>query len=54
MSTMFATSAPGYNKLVSLTLEPEDTITLRVHVTRLRHLSNDEKAEHVLYTANWI
>ena len=49
MSTMFATSTPGYKKLASLALEPEDAITLRARVIRLRHLSNDEKAEHVLY-----
>jgi len=45
----FATSTPGYKKLTSLALEPEDAITLRARVIRLRHLSNDEKAEHGLY-----
>ena len=49
-SAAFATSTPGYKKLASLALEPEDDITLRARrVTRLRHLSNDEKAEHGLY-----
>ena len=45
----FATSTPGYKKLTSLALEPEDAITLRARVIRLRHLANDEKAEHGLY-----
>ena len=49
MSTTFVTSAPGYNKLASLALEPEGAITLRARVVHLQHLSNDEKAEHVLY-----
>lgn len=49
--TVFATSTPGYKKLASLALEPEDAITLRARVIRLRHLSNDEKAEHVLYNS---
>lgn len=46
---VFATNTPGYKKLTSLALEPEDAITLRARVIRLRHLSNDEKAEHGLY-----
>lgn len=46
----FATSTPGYKKLTSLALEPEDAITLRARVIRLRHLSSDEKAEHRLYS----
>lgn len=50
-SAMFATSTPGYKKLASLALEPEDAITLRARVIRLKHLSNDEKAEHGLYNA---
>lgn len=45
----FATSTPGYKKLASLALEPEDAITLRARVIRLRHLSADEKTEHGLY-----
>jgi E3 ubiquitin-protein ligase TRIP12 len=45
----FATSTPGYKKLASLALEPEDAITLRARVIRLRHLSGDEKAEHGVY-----
>ena len=48
-TTTFATSTPGYKKLASLALEPEDAITLRARVIRLRHISNDEKAEHGLY-----
>ena len=48
-AAVFATSTPGYKKLASLALEPEDAITLRARVIRLRHLSNDEKAEHGLY-----
>jgi len=48
-SAGFATSTPGYKKLASLALEPEDAITLRARVIRLRHLSNDDKAEHGLY-----
>ena len=48
-SAAFATSTPGYKKLTSLALEPEDAITLRARVIRLRHLSVDEKAEHGLY-----
>jgi E3 ubiquitin-protein ligase TRIP12 len=48
-SAAFATSTPGYKKLASLALEPEDAITLRARVIRLRHLSKDEKAEHGLY-----
>ena len=46
----FATSTPGYKKLASLALEPEDAITLRARVIRLRHLSKDEKAEQGLYS----
>ncbi|KAF9778308.1 hypothetical protein BJ322DRAFT_1114126 [Thelephora terrestris] len=46
----FATSTPGYKKLTSLALEPEDAITLRARVIRLRHLSSDEKAEHGVYS----
>jgi len=49
MSAAFATSTPGYKKLASLALEPEDAITLRARVIRLRHISNDEKVEHGLY-----
>ena len=49
MSATFATSTPGYKKLTSLALEPEDAITLRARVIRLKHLSSDEKAEHELY-----
>ena len=49
VSAVFAASTPGYKKLASLALEPEDAITLRARVIRLRHLSNDEKAEHGLY-----
>ena len=48
-SAAFATSTPGYKKLTSLALEPEDAITLRARVIRLRHLSIDEKTEHGLY-----
>lgn len=49
MSAAFASITPGYKKLASLALEPEDAITLRARVIRLRHLSSDEKAEHGLY-----
>lgn len=45
----FATSTPGYKKLASLALEPEDAITLRARVIRLKYLSNDEKTEQGLY-----
>lgn len=51
MSAVFATSTPGYKKLASLALEPEDAITLRARVIRLKHISNGEKAEHGLYNA---
>lgn len=49
VAAAFATSTPGYKKLASLALEPEDAITLRARVIRLRYLLNDEKTEHGLY-----
>ncbi|KAF9642377.1 hypothetical protein BDM02DRAFT_3193383 [Thelephora ganbajun] len=42
MATTFTTSTPGYKKLASLTLEPEDTITLRARVICLWHHSNND------------
>lgn len=36
---------PGYKKLTSLALEPEDAITLRARVIQFRHLTRDNDAE---------
>ncbi|KAJ7251448.1 hypothetical protein C8J57DRAFT_1078213 [Mycena rebaudengoi] len=36
---------PGFKKLTSLSLEPEDAITLRARVIQFKYLSGDEKAE---------
>jgi hypothetical protein len=47
----FATSTSGYKKLAPLALEPEDAITLRARMIRLRRISNDEKVEYGLYNA---
>lgn len=38
-------SIPGFKKLTSLSLEPEDAITLRARVIQFKHLSNDNNAE---------
>jgi len=36
---------PGFKKLTSLSLEPEDAITLRARVIQFKHLSNDSGVE---------
>lgn len=38
-------SIPGFKKLTSLSLEPEDAITLRARVIQFKHLSNDSDIE---------
>lgn len=38
-------SIPGYRKLASLSLEPEDAITLRARVIRFKYLTGDEESE---------
>ncbi|KAJ7698902.1 hypothetical protein B0H17DRAFT_1196492 [Mycena rosella] len=39
-----AATIPGFKKLSSLSLEPEDAITLRARVIQFKYLSDDEKA----------
>lgn len=38
------TSIPGYKKLSSLSIEPDDAITLRARVIRFKHLATDDSA----------
>lgn len=38
------TSIPGYKKLSSLSIEPDDAITLRSRVIRFKHLATDDSA----------
>jgi E3 ubiquitin-protein ligase TRIP12 len=40
-----APTIPGFKKLTSLSLEPEDAITLRARVIRFKHLSSGEEEE---------
>ena len=40
-----ATSIPGFKKLTSLSLDPEDAITLRARVIQFKHMSNDNDVE---------
>jgi E3 ubiquitin-protein ligase TRIP12 len=49
-SAPFATSTPGYKKLASLALEPEDAITLRARVIRFRHLTGGDQLDDGLYS----
>ncbi|TFY64792.1 hypothetical protein EVG20_g5828 [Dentipellis fragilis] len=42
---VLAASMPGFKKLTSLALEPEDAITLRARVIRFRHLTGADSAE---------
>lgn len=43
--TISASSIPGFKKLLSLSLEPDDAITLRARVIRLKYIAGDENAE---------
>ncbi|KAF8889303.1 hypothetical protein BD779DRAFT_1611065 [Infundibulicybe gibba] len=43
--TISASSIPGFKKLLSLSLEPDDAITLRARVIRLKYIAGDESAE---------
>lgn len=36
---------PGYKKLSSLSLDPDDAITLRARIIRFKHLSSDDKED---------
>lgn len=47
-SAPFATSTPGYKKLASLALDPEDAITLRAKVIRFRHLTGGDQLDDSL------
>lgn len=49
-SAPFSTSTPGYKKLASLALDPEDAITLRARVIRFRHLAGSDKLDDSLST----
>ncbi|KAF9071607.1 hypothetical protein BDP27DRAFT_1382427 [Rhodocollybia butyracea] len=40
-----ATTIPGYKKLSSLALDPEDAITLRARIMKFKYLSGDDQAE---------
>jgi E3 ubiquitin-protein ligase TRIP12 len=40
-----APTIPGFKKLSSLSLEPEDAITLRARIIRFKYLASDEQAE---------
>ncbi|TFK51850.1 hypothetical protein OE88DRAFT_1679337 [Heliocybe sulcata] len=50
MSAALVSSIPGYKRLSSLSLDPEDAITLRARVIRFKHLSlgPDEQGDNVL------
>lgn len=45
VSASAVTVIPGFKKLTSLSIEPDDAITLRARVIRFKHLSNNEQAE---------
>lgn len=45
ISASLASVIPGFKKLSSLSLEPEDAITLRARVIRFKHLSGSDEAE---------
>jgi E3 ubiquitin-protein ligase TRIP12 len=47
-SASFFTSTPGYKKLSSLAMEPEDAITLRARVIRFRHISSSNELDDSL------
>jgi E3 ubiquitin-protein ligase TRIP12 len=40
-----ATTIPGFKKLTSLSLDPEDAITLRARIIRFKHSAGDEEEE---------
>ncbi|KAE9398555.1 hypothetical protein BT96DRAFT_957548 [Gymnopus androsaceus JB14] len=40
-----APTIPGYKKLTSLALDPEDAITLRARIIKFKYLSGDDQAE---------
>ncbi|KIK61678.1 hypothetical protein GYMLUDRAFT_42696 [Collybiopsis luxurians FD-317 M1] len=44
-SSSSAPTIPGYKKLSSLALEPEDAITLRARIMKFKYLSGDEQAD---------
>jgi E3 ubiquitin-protein ligase TRIP12 len=44
-SSSSAPTIPGYKKLSSLALDPEDAITLRARIIKFRYLSGDDQAE---------
>ncbi|KZT25275.1 hypothetical protein NEOLEDRAFT_377486 [Neolentinus lepideus HHB14362 ss-1] len=50
MSAALVSSIPGYKKLSSLSLDPEDAITVRARVIRFKHLNTgaDEQGDNVL------
>ncbi|KAL4245224.1 UPL family protein [Abortiporus biennis] len=43
ISAALAASIPGYKKLASMSIDPDDAITLRARVIKFRHLSGDEQ-----------
>ena len=45
VSTNSANVIPGFKKLTSLSIEPDDAITMRARVIRFKHLSSSEQAE---------
>lgn len=42
ISASLAASIPGYKKLSSMAIDPDDAITLRARVIKFRHLSGDD------------
>lgn len=44
-SSSSAQTMPGYKKLSSLALDPEDAITLRARIIKFKYLSGDDQAE---------
>jgi E3 ubiquitin-protein ligase TRIP12 len=45
VSPALAAAIPGYNKISSLSLDPEDAVTLRARVIRVRYLTGKESAD---------
>lgn len=45
LAPVAGTVIPGFKKLTSLSIEPDDAITLRARVIRFKHLSSNEQAE---------
>ena len=42
ISSSLAASIPGYKKLTSMSIDPDDAITLRARIIKFRHLSGDD------------